>query len=84
MKHLDYIVYNVHAVELEFVVEFGKYFVAVGCEDEDEYGLYKLKIKIDINLKRPVSLKWIILDFGLSTSVFCKYLGGCNISDFGL
>jgi hypothetical protein len=51
MKRLDYTVYNVHAVELEFVVEFGKYFVAVGCVDEDEYGLYKLKMKIDINLK---------------------------------
>jgi len=36
---------------------------------------------------RPVSLKCIIIDFGLSTSVFCKYLkyfGGCNISDFSL
>ena len=50
MKHLDYIVYNVHAVELEFAVVFGKYFVAVEYVDEDECGLCKLKRKTDINL----------------------------------
>jgi len=40
-----------------------------------------------LNNLQPISLKWILLDFGLSTSVFLKYLeyfGGYNISDFSL
>lgn len=43
MKHLDYIVYNVHAVELEFAVGSGKYFVVAEHADEDACDLYKLQ-----------------------------------------